>query len=130
MQTADRKQIGNLDDLPYPAWDLVNIEGYRLPITNRPFLLVSPGRGCPYPCKFCAASVYYGAKPRLKSWEKVVAEIKHVRKTYGINDFLFWSENSIVDREQIYNISKGLEREVPGVRWVCNGRVDIILMQD
>ena len=126
VYNEERGFIEDLDELPYPAWDLVNIEGYRLPITNRPFLLVSPGRGCPYPCKFCAASVYYGAKPRLKSWEKVVAEIKHVRETYGINDFLFWSESSVHNRGQIYDIAEGLWREVPGVKWACSGRVDAV----
>jgi radical SAM superfamily enzyme YgiQ (UPF0313 family) len=42
-----RPFIEDLDELPYPAWDLVNINGYRLPITNNPFLLVLTGRACP-----------------------------------------------------------------------------------
>jgi anaerobic magnesium-protoporphyrin IX monomethyl ester cyclase len=121
-----RPFIENLDELPYPAWDLVNISGYRLPITNRPFLLVLTGRACPYPCTFCAAGTFYGKKPRLRSWQKIVAEMKYVKETYNISDFLFWSENATYNGQQIYDISKGLEHEVPGVRWVCNGRVDII----
>ena len=121
-----RPPIENLDDLPYPAWDLVNIKGYRLPITNRPFLLVLTGRGCPYPCKFCAAKTFYGKKSRLRSPRRIVSEIKYIKEHYGINDFLFWSENSISDRQHIYDISKALSREVPGVKWVCNGRVDVV----
>jgi radical SAM superfamily enzyme YgiQ (UPF0313 family) len=121
-----RPFIEDLDELPYPGWDLVNISGYRLPITNRPFLLVLTGRACPYPCTFCAASVFYGKRPRLRSWQKIVAEIKHVKQTCNIQDFLFWSENAVSDRRQMYAISEGLAREVPGVRWVCNSRVDII----
>jgi len=121
-----RPFIENLDELPYPAWDLVNINGYRLPITNKPFLLVLTGRACPYPCTFCAAGVFYGKRPRLRSWQRIVAEMKYVKETYNIQDFLFWSENAVSDRQQMYNISKGLEGEVPGVRWVCNSRVDII----
>jgi len=126
IQNSKRAFIEDLDKLPYPAWDLINIEGYRLPITNDPFLLVLTGRGCPYPCTFCAAKTFYGAKPRLRSWRKIVSEIKYVMQKYNIRDFLFWSENSISDRKQMYEISKGLIKEVPGVRWVCNGRVDMI----
>ena len=118
--------IEDMEKLPYPAWDLVDIKRYTLPITNRPFLLVLTGRGCPYPCTFCAASTFYGKKPRLRSWKAIVSEIKHVKERYNINDFLFWSENSISDRQHIYDISRGLTKEVPGVKWVCNGRVDMV----
>ncbi|MCP3677495.1 MAG: radical SAM protein [Deltaproteobacteria bacterium] len=118
--------IEHLDEIPFPAWDLVNISHYRLPITNRPFLLVLTGRGCPYPCKFCAAGTLYGKKPRFRSPQKIVEEIKYVRDTFGVRDFLFWSENSISDRKHIYDISEGLSLEAPGIRWVCNGRVDMI----
>jgi len=121
-----RPFMTNLDELPFPAWDLINLKGYKLPITNRPFLLVLTGRGCPYPCTFCAAKSFYGSQPRLRSWRKVVDEMKYVKETYGINDFLFWSENAIVDKKQIQDISSGLAKEVPGVRWVCNGRVDMV----
>jgi len=118
--------IEDLDELPFPAWDLVNVNGYRLPITNRPFLLVLTGRGCPYPCMFCAASVFYGKKPRLRSADRIVDEIKYVKEKFGINDFLFWSENSISDRKHMIEISEKIKADVPGIKWVCNGRVDMI----
>jgi len=121
-----RPFIEDLDELPYPAWDLVNIKNYRLPITGRPFLLVLTGRGCPYPCTFCAAKVFYGIEPRLRSWQRITGEIKYVREKYGVNDFLFWSENAISDRRNMHDISTALAREVPGVKWVANGRVDMV----
>ncbi|NQT22516.1 MAG: radical SAM protein, partial [Candidatus Omnitrophica bacterium] len=126
IRNEKRPFVENLDEFPYPAWDLVNLKGYRLPITNRPFLLVLTGRGCPYPCTFCAAGVFYGKKPRLRSPKSIASEIKYIREKYGINDFLFWSENSISDRQHIYDLSKEISRQAPGVKWVCNGRVDMI----
>jgi len=121
-----RPLIENLDELPDPAWDLVNIKGYKLPITERPFLLVLTGRGCPYPCVFCAAAAFYGKKPRLRSPGRIVSEMKRVKEKYGVKDFLFWSENAISEKKQIYEISQGLAKNVPGIKWVCNGRVDMI----
>ena len=119
-----RPFIDDLDELPFPAWDLVNIQGYRLPITNKPFLLILTGRACPYPCTFCAAGTFYGKKPRLRSWQRIVEEMKYVRDNYQVDEFLFWSENSVVDKKHITDIAHGIENEIPGVRWVCNGRVD------
>lgn len=121
-----RPFIENLDEMPFPAWDLVDVGGYRLPLTNRPFLLILTGRACPNPCKFCAASTFYGSRTRLRSWRKIVDEIKYVRQRYKVNDFLFWAENGIANKEQMYQICRGLAKEAPGVKWVCNGRVDLI----
>jgi len=125
IRNEKRPLIENLDELPYPAWDLININGYRLPISNRPLLLVGTGRGCPNPCTFCVASVFYGKKIRIRSWRKIVDEIKYVREKYNVNDFLFWAENGITNRQHMHDISQGLAAEVPGLKWVCNGRVDI-----
>jgi len=121
-----RSFIDNLDELPDPAWDLVNINGYRLPITNRPFLLVLTSRGCPHSCTFCAARTFYGTKPRLRSGQRIVSEIKYVKDRYGINDFLFWSENGIIGKQHMLDICHRLAEEAPGVRWVCNARVDMV----
>ncbi|MDD5440554.1 MAG: radical SAM protein, partial [Candidatus Omnitrophica bacterium] len=125
IRNEPRPFIEDLDRLPMPAWEFVNIKKYCLPITNRPFLLVLTGRGCPYPCTFCAAGTFYGKKPRMRSPGKIVAEMKAVRERYGVNDFLFWSENAIMDRGQMLAIARGLAEEVPGVRWVSNGRADM-----
>jgi len=126
IHNEKRPFIDNLDELPYPAWDLVNINGYRLPITGRPFLLLLTGRGCSYRCKICAAGAFYGKKSRLRSPKRIVDEIKYVRDRFGINDFFFWSEDAISDREHIHKISQSIINEAPGIRWVCSGRVDIV----
>jgi radical SAM superfamily enzyme YgiQ (UPF0313 family) len=124
VRNDDRPFIEDLDALPYPAWDLVRIDNYRLPITERPFLLVSPARGCPYPCTFCTASTFYGKKLRRRSARKVVAEMKHVRDTYGVNDFLVWSESFMSSKQHVLDICAALEQAMPEVRWACNGRVE------
>ncbi|NQU73443.1 MAG: radical SAM protein [Candidatus Omnitrophica bacterium] len=126
VRNEKRPLIENLDELPYPAWDMVNINRYRLPITNRPFLLVLTGRGCPNSCSFCVAAVFYGKKTRIRSWRKIVDEIKYVREKYNVNDFLFWAENGIINKQHMHELSQGLAAEAPGLKWVCNGRVDII----
>lgn len=118
-----RPFIENLDELPFPAWELINISGYRLPITRYPFLLVATSRGCPFPCTFCAASAFYGKKPRVRSPEAVVEEMRYVRNRFGVRDFLFWSESSMTNRRQMIEISEKLATEIPDARWVCNGRV-------
>jgi len=126
IHNEKRPFIENLDDLPFPAWDLINVKSYKLPISRKPFLLIQTGRGCPHSCKFCASKTFYGRKPRLRSPEKVVAEFKHVREKFQINNFLFWAEEATINKQQMIAICRGLEKDAPGVKWVCNSRVDSI----
>ena len=83
--------IENLDDIPLPARDLVDISKYpgwffrkRAPETH--FL---SSRGCPYNCFFCSNPVWKVKKPwiRFRSPQSVVDEIEQLHKEYGINEF-------------------------------------------
>ena len=83
--------IENLDDIPLPARDLVDISQYpgwffrkRAPETH--FL---SSRGCPYNCFFCSDPVWKVKKPwvRFRSPQNVVDEIELLHKEYGINEF-------------------------------------------
>ncbi len=55
-----RPFIKDLDDLPFAARDLLPNHRYTLPTNGHRFTLVNVARGCPYPCIFCIAPVYYG----------------------------------------------------------------------
>src|SRR5688572_17434740 len=39
--------------MPFPAWDLVPLEHYTLPLEGKPYIIVETSRGCPYSCDFC-----------------------------------------------------------------------------
>ncbi len=39
--------------MPYPAWDLVALNRYALPLVNKRYVIVETSRGCPYTCDFC-----------------------------------------------------------------------------
>src|SRR3989338_6661375 len=76
VNNKDRSFLKNIDELPFPAWDLVNVDNYLLPFTDRPFLLVTTSKGCPYGCTFCPAEPYYGKVARLRKPECVVDEME------------------------------------------------------
>jgi radical SAM superfamily enzyme YgiQ (UPF0313 family) len=54
-------------DAPYPAWDLLDLTKYRLPLVNEPYVIVETSRGCPYSCDFCVAPIHQTHKFREKS---------------------------------------------------------------
>ena len=59
--TACRDMIADLDDLPYPAWHLHNLEYYYSPhIASRrnPVGYMETNRGCNHFCTFCSQNVF------------------------------------------------------------------------
>lgn len=120
----DRDFIRELDSLPFPAWHHVDFRNYIMPLTSRPFLLVSTSRGCHHRCKFCAADAYYGREFRKRSPGRVVTELLHVKEKYNVSDFLFWSESFTEDKEYALAVAGEIIRRKGEFRWVCNSRVD------
>lgn len=121
-----RPFIDDLDQLPFPAWDLIDFGLYRMPFSGKPFLLVASARGCPYACTFCANKVYYGARLRRRSPERIVDEIEWIVENFGITDFLFWSESFTNDQEYAIETAEEIMRRGLDIDWVCNSRVDTV----
>jgi radical SAM superfamily enzyme YgiQ (UPF0313 family) len=84
VRTRPREIIRDLDAVPLPAWDLVDVERYRRIWTGRhgyfSMNLVTT-RGCPYHCNWCAKPIY-GQRYTARSPESVANEIRWLRRTY------------------------------------------------
>jgi radical SAM superfamily enzyme YgiQ (UPF0313 family) len=84
---ARRKYLLNLDELPPPARDMIDIEKYLQVWKEQngyASLSISVSRGCPYGCQWCADAVH-GQEFRIRSAESVVAEVKSLMQTYNID---------------------------------------------
>jgi anaerobic magnesium-protoporphyrin IX monomethyl ester cyclase len=84
VRTRRREIIRDLNALPRPAWDLVDVERYRRVWMDAhgyfSMNLVST-RGCPYHCNWCAKPIY-GQRYTARSVESVVDEIAWLKETY------------------------------------------------
>jgi radical SAM superfamily enzyme YgiQ (UPF0313 family) len=122
----DRSFYPDLDALPFPAWDLVNLDKYRLPFNRRKFVMVMSSRGCPYDCTFCVAQSYYGKKIRKRSARRIVDEIEWNIRQNGISDFFFWSESFTILKKNIVELCDEILKRGLKIKWVCNSRADNI----
>ena len=74
----------DLDQLPRPAWDLVDVASYRTIWRRRHgyfSMNIATTRGCPYHCNWCAKPIY-GQRYAARSPEQVVDEIAWLEATY------------------------------------------------
>jgi anaerobic magnesium-protoporphyrin IX monomethyl ester cyclase len=86
-----RPDITNLDKLPFPAWDLVNVEKYRSIWTKRHgyfSMNMVTTRGCPYHCNWCAKPIW-GQRYNSRSPENVVAEMKWLKENFAPDHIWF-----------------------------------------
>jgi anaerobic magnesium-protoporphyrin IX monomethyl ester cyclase len=84
VRTAARATIRDLDSLPLPAWDLVDVDRYRSMWQSRHgyfSLNLVTTRGCPYHCNWCAKPIY-GQRYTARSPEHVVHEMAWLKRMY------------------------------------------------
>ena len=124
VRNPSRPFIRDPDTLPFPDWGLINTGNYRLPLKGDPFLIVVPFRGCPFPCSFCTAGLYYGKGLRLRDTRSVLNEIRAGMERFGVRDFFFWAETFTLDRAFVMDLCGAIRESGLRFRWVCNSRVD------
>ena len=126
----ERALIRNLDDLPYPARELIDFSLYRgssspgLSNRNMNITQLFTSRGCPAHCIFCASSVTHRHKMRMRSAQHVLGEVRECVERYGINHFTIDDDTFTYGRKRLMEICAGF-REL-GVTWDCDSRVDSI----
>jgi anaerobic magnesium-protoporphyrin IX monomethyl ester cyclase len=102
----------DLDDLPPPAWDLLDHERYfdlnYFPIIPahlnacRELVSIFTSRGCPYGCAFCHS--IFGKRFRGRSAEKVVEEMEQLYNSFHMRQFDIRDDIFNLDRERAHRI--------------------------
>ena len=101
---------------PMPRFDLLDPDKY-----NR--LTVQTSRGCPHRCEFCASSILLTSRYKVKPVEKVIAEIRAIKKIWPRPFIEFADDNSFVHREHYKKLLRGLAKEK--VRWFTEADVRV-----
>ncbi len=91
MGNPPRTVRTDLDALPLPAWDLIDMDRYRTAwISAHGYfsLNVASSRGCPYRCNWCAKPVY-GQNYHFRGARQVAEEMLHLKTAFGANHIWF-----------------------------------------
>lgn len=114
----------NLDELPYPAWDLFNTERYIRAWENRGRgTSVLSSRGCAYQCKFCTPTG--GHRVRFRKIDKVIDEIETLIKKYNVNLIAIADECFVINKNRVYEFCDKVMARGLNFKWHCNGRANI-----
>mgnify|MGYP001099282374 CR=1 FL=1 len=106
-----RPPITDLDSLPKPAWDTIDVRWFwthrSLSTAGvRPYMPIFTSRGCPYACTYCHN--IFGRSFRARSPESVLEELVELQRTFGVNDFEFLDDIINLDKRRFIAILAGL----------------------
>ncbi|MBU1881761.1 MAG: radical SAM protein [bacterium] len=111
--------IDDLDEIPVPAWDLVDLEfmfsrkGKRSMMNklqrHNESVSVFTTRGCPYRCTYCHN--VFGKKLRKRSTDHVIEELKMLQRQFGVKELEFLDDIFNMDMERAHEIFDRMEQE-------------------
>ena len=95
---AERKP--DLSQAPAPRFDLLDVSKYHA-------LTIQFARGCPFTCEFCDIIVMYGRRPRAKTVEQVMAEVRECHRL-GASQVFIVDDNFIGNRKLAKQLLRAL----------------------
>lgn len=119
MSNPGEPLINDLDALPWPAYHL-----YPLRELNLQSIRVEAGRGCPFSCTFCSTASFFGRKFRLKSAERLCAELDYLHQEFGLSDFSLTHDLFTVNRAKVVEFCDRVHGR--GYSWACSARMDCV----
>jgi radical SAM superfamily enzyme YgiQ (UPF0313 family) len=127
-KTAPRRLLQDLDSLPLPAWDLVDIPRYRAFWMQRHgyfSLNVVTTRGCPYKCNWCAKPVY-GNTYHSRSPANVLEELRLLRDRYAPDHLWFCDDILGLKSAWLRTWSEAVAAAGLATPFLCQTRADLM----
>ena len=104
-----------------PDYDSYLLENYD--INSIP---IEIGRGCPFSCSYCASSVLWERKYRVKSIERIIYELEYIYLRYGLTMYYFRHDQIVINRDWLIKLCNAIKNKLPNINWQCSARIDTI----
>jgi len=125
--------IENLDEIPLPARELLNMKYYMLPsllsggddFNSMGSMLTS--RGCPYNCPFCSSTTFWKKRIRFFSAQRVMEDILVLYNKYHYNKIFVYDDLFSINKPRLRQIIELMEKEgiLGKIEFNVYGRADI-----
>ncbi|MBA4385077.1 MAG: B12-binding domain-containing radical SAM protein, partial [Anaerolinea sp.] len=121
-----RSLINDIDNIPFPAYELFPVSIYRLlrmpHCTGTDFVMpLLSGRGCTFKCNFCYR-MDEGFRPR--NIESIIEEIRLLKSNYKITYIYFNDELLMSSIDRTISLCEAFIKSQINIKWNCNGRLN------
>ena len=132
IKTTRRNVLKDLDNLPIPAWDLVDIQPYRKSwLDHAGYFSMNMGttRGCPFKCNWCAKPIY-GNRYNSRSPHNVVQELKMLKEKFQFDHIWFCDDIFGLKPGWINEFADLVEKENLHFKFKIQARADLLLQEN
>jgi anaerobic magnesium-protoporphyrin IX monomethyl ester cyclase len=128
VSTGRRANLKDLDAIPFPAWDLVDVDRYRHAWARhkRFSMNMVTTRGCPFHCNWCAKPIW-GQRYNVRSPENVVDELEWLRRTYAPDHISFADDIFGLKPGWLRSYADLVQSRSAAVPFKCLSRADLLL---
>ncbi len=123
--TPAREFIADLDQLPFPAVDLLKPHKYYGCNLALPYMTMVTARGCPYACSFCS-KYPWGQQVRYHSAKRVVDEVEHLVKNLGVKGIDFFDDTFIFNKRRIEEMADLIRERKITIEFGITTRVNTV----
>ena len=123
---AARALFADLNGLPFPQWDLLDIPRYLelwRKANGYSSLHVLTARGCPFGCTWCSRAVF-GRTVRQRSPERVMAEVAELSRRYQPDSLWFADDTFTINRAWVERFCELTGAHRPVIPFRCFTRAD------
>jgi len=125
INLGPRELIQDLDELPFPARNLIPNEKYSSVLSeNNPVTTLFSSRGCPFQCTFCNRA-HLGKVFRARSAKNVVDEMEECKKM-GIGEIFIYDDTFTINRQRVLDICSEIKKRNLKIYWDVRARVDTV----
>lgn len=132
IRTGKRPVMKDLDALPFPAWDLVDIAPYRaMWMKSSGYFSMNMGttRGCPFKCNWCAKPIY-GNRYNSRSPRNVVRELQWLKEQYRFDHIWFCDDIFGLKPGWVQEFATIAEQENLQLRFKIQSRADLLVQEN
>jgi radical SAM superfamily enzyme YgiQ (UPF0313 family) len=132
IRNPARDVLRDLDALPLPARDLVDIEAYNdlwLKHHGHTSMNIVTTRGCPFHCNWCAKPLY-GQVYNSRSPQSVVDEFALLKSTYHPDHLWICDDIFGLKPGWIAEFASLISKHDAGIPFKCLSRADLLLKED
>jgi radical SAM superfamily enzyme YgiQ (UPF0313 family) len=121
--SPQRDYVTQLDELPFPARHLIELDHYSHMIgKGKRIATIQSSRGCPAACTFCDIRK---TRFRERSPENVRAEILELVER-GVDDLFFVDDTITINKKRMFALCELLSTQGPKINFKISARVDTV----
>lgn len=124
-QHAPERKVTLLDDLPRPAFEMVDFDAYQR-VSSQRKLAYATSVGCPYACNYCTDMVFYKRRFNALEADRVVSEVTGLVAKYKIDEVAMLDSNLPVDWRRARDIARGFLDSKIRFRWTFQASTDFL----